>query len=131
MEKYMETVMRSDPKLSDLISKCQVRHHLCGFWAAIGECENNPKYMQIHCAPVCKTCEMLDFNYRCPLDPNAVNAIEPGDLNEIFERIVDGVDKDKYNTTVLSRPTHPVARASKMRVASRRPSPQPPYSSLT
>ena len=41
----------------------------------------------------------------CPIDPNAKDAIKPGELNRIFERIVN--DKALYeglNVSILSRP---------------------------
>lgn len=31
----------------------------------------------------------IDINNRCPLDPNAKDALEPGDLNKMFENITD------------------------------------------
>merc|ERR1712157_95453 len=53
--------------LGDSISKeirdtCRNKEALCAFWAAIGECEANPGYMKVSCAPSCHTCEMIDLD---------------------------------------------------------------------
>jgi prolyl 4-hydroxylase len=62
---------------------------VCAFWAAIGECEANPGYMKLKCAPSCQTCDMIDINKRCPpLPDDVVPGLLPGDLNAMFERIV-------------------------------------------
>lgn len=72
-----------------IIKECVNKHELCAFWAAQGECENNPSFMTIQCAPSCRTCSKIDFKTRCPpRDPNAVPALRPGELNHMFERIV-------------------------------------------
>ncbi len=60
--------------------------------------------MKINCAPACASCEQLDFNRRCPIDRNAKNAFEPGDVNRFFERLLSEEEFEKYNITVHSRP---------------------------
>lgn len=37
---------------------CQNKHKDCTFWSVLGECENNPAYMLVNCAPVCQSCEV-------------------------------------------------------------------------
>lgn len=37
---------------------CRNEHSSCAFWSVLGECENNPAYMHVNCAPVCETCEV-------------------------------------------------------------------------
>ncbi len=96
-----------NPKLNYLTPRCKNRHRDCAFWSLLGECDANPGYMLTKCAPVCNTCHLLDFSVRCPTDPNAVDAWKAGDLNKMFERIVDGDDSDTYDVKVLSRPTYP------------------------
>lgn len=49
---------------------------------------------------------MLHVDTRCPLDPDAVDAFSPGDLNHMFERIVSDPAYKHYEPTVLSRPTY-------------------------
>lgn len=115
METYMRTEAEADTAFRRMLPNCKNRDVECASWAAQGSCDDNPDYMQVHCAPVCGTCMNLDFNYRCPLDPDAKNALEPGDLNRMFERIVDGVPlgdgeggaEERWNATVHSRPSRP------------------------
>jgi len=99
MDKYMnEEIVK--PEYDKVRSECKNRNALCLFWAHIGECENNPSFMLTNCAPSCETCQNIDFDYRCPKDPNHKDVFEAGDLHKMFERIV----KDFENVTVLSQP---------------------------
>jgi hypothetical protein len=50
------------------------------------------------------SCDELDFNKRCPVDENAKNAFEPGDVNKFFERVTTDEEFAKYNITIHSRP---------------------------
>mmetsp|Transcript_20758 Transcript_20758/g.42377 ORF Transcript_20758/g.42377 Transcript_20758/m.42377 type:complete len:495 (+) Transcript_20758:64-1548(+) len=90
------------------IAKCRNRDESCSFWAATGECDTDPSYMTTACAPSCKSCHLIDFATRCPIDPNAKPALAPGDLNAMFDRIIkeaaDGRSKG-YTVTVHSRPS--------------------------
>lgn len=101
MEKYMEEEV-TKPKYDKVRRQCENRNALCAFWAVQGECEANPSYMQLHCPPVCETCDLLDISTRCPKDPNVVDAMGPGDLNKMFERIV----AEEKGVTILSRPDY-------------------------
>ena len=56
------------------------------------------------CAPVCETCELLHLSTRCPIDPNASDALYPGDLNKMFARIVSDQYYQQFEPRVLSRP---------------------------
>jgi prolyl 4-hydroxylase len=60
--------------------------------------------MKINCAPACRTCDQLDINQRCPMDPNAVDALQPGDVDKLFERIISTPEFEQYEPIVLSRP---------------------------
>lgn len=89
MVDYMEN---SDGFLAlpkDMQENCRNTNILCAFWAAIGECEANIAFMKVKCAPSCKTCHLLDIKNRCPELPDAVPGLKPGDMNKMFERIVD------------------------------------------
>jgi prolyl 4-hydroxylase len=101
---YVNNVVLADPERfpPELVEACYNQDKLCAFWATVGECEVNPAYMKINCAPVCQTCDYLDHKTRCPLDPNAKDALLPGDLNRMFERIAE--QSTKYNLTIHSRP---------------------------
>jgi prolyl 4-hydroxylase len=72
----------------------------------VGECEKNPSYMKLHCAPVCQTCEYVSYDYRCPRDESIPDALsQPGDLNRLFQRIVDDqYFQEQYTPIVLSSP---------------------------
>ena len=37
---------------------CKHNHQSCALWSVLGECENNPGYMLVNCAPVCSSCEV-------------------------------------------------------------------------
>lgn len=102
---YLENEVKSDENLRSIAGLCVNKHSSCAFWSVIGECENNPAYMTINCAPVCKSCEMLHIDTRCPVDLDAVDAFaRPGDLNKMFERIVSENEFKQYEPVVLSRP---------------------------
>merc|ERR1711937_714830 len=135
-EKYMEEEIVGNPELSYLLPRCKNRHADCAFWALEGECDINPNYMLTNCAPVCNTCHLLDLKTRCPLPPDAVDGLKQGDLDKMFEEIleIDGRtmssafhdagtfagnsietdanedinarDEPKLVVTVLSRPTY-------------------------
>jgi len=40
----------------DKDAPCEDGDVQCRYWAAIGECEKNPKYMKVVCRPACRTC---------------------------------------------------------------------------
>eukprot|EP00934_Nitzschia_sp_Nitz4_P008535 Nitzschia sp. Nitz4//scaffold47_size129522//15865//17730//NITZ4_003537-RA/size129522-snap-gene-0.192-mRNA-1//-1//CDS//3329552758//8525//frame0 len=88
----------------DLLQSCQNENAMCTIWALTGECEANPKYMKKSCAPACLSCEYLSVEHRCPLDPNAKNAWEPGDLDAMFERLTAEPYLSKYSVEILSSP---------------------------
>lgn len=74
----------------------------------LGECDKNPAFMKVSCAPACQSCDQLQFNKRCPFDAKkAKNAFEKGDVDRFFERIVSDDEFARYNITVHSRPRQP------------------------
>lgn len=74
----------------EVLEECTNREELCAFWAAIGECEANKAYMKTKCAPSCQTCDLIDINARCPpLGDDVRPGLLPGELNAMFQRIVD------------------------------------------
>lgn len=105
-QRYMNKHVMVEPEYEHVRDLCQNQHASCAFWAVLGECANNPAYMNLHCAPVCRSCEQLHVATRCPLDPDAVDAlVRPGDLNHLFERIATDPWYQQYEPVVLSRPT--------------------------
>lgn len=126
VEYMRRDIMGPNPKMQlpdAVISRCRNRNALCAFWAAIGECEANPAFMVTNCAPSCQSCHLIDFDARCPpLDPSVKPSLTPGDLNKMFERIVETApgnrtltEKERktlsdtkmpeYTVTVHSRPS--------------------------
>jgi prolyl 4-hydroxylase len=60
--------------------------------------------MKTACAPACGTCEQISYEFRCPFDKNAPNALNPGDLDTMFERMLK--DFPQYSPTILSSPNN-------------------------
>jgi len=101
---YVERVA-SDDFLRQALPVCKNRNESCAYWATLGECTNNPSYMQRNCAPVCESCDQVTIETRCPIDPDAPNAWAPGSLNEMFLKITTRPEYQQYSPKVLSRPT--------------------------
>lgn len=106
--KYMKE-MWSNKEHNNYNYKCRNMEENCSFWVASGdECETNRDYMQRHCAPACQLCNLLDVRLRCPTLPGNEAVFKPGELNTLFENIVDNADGKgeyiKYNSKALSRP---------------------------
>lgn len=104
--KYMNEVIHVDPQYENVRYICKNKYAECAVWAAEGECDANPNFMHLNCAPFCQTCEKMHIDYRCPLDPNATDALYPGDLNPLFEHIVTAPEYQQYQPIVLSRPDY-------------------------
>lgn len=101
---YMKHV-RTNRTFDHVRADCRCRHELCSFWAAIGECEKNPDFMKMQCAPSCQTCEQLDFEFRCPFDKTAPSVWQSGDLDKMFQKLTtDPHVVDKYKPTIFSKP---------------------------
>lgn len=106
-KKYMTEKVLVDPEFDKVRKDCKNRHKDCAFWATSGECEANPKYMTLHCAPTCETCHLIDFDTRCPYDESVPTVWEAGDLDKMFDRITQDEYYDKYDPTILSMPSPP------------------------
>ena len=90
---------------SAVVRTCENKNELCTFWKVLGECKKSEGYMNAECAPACQTCHLQHINTRCPVDPNAIDALHPGDLDRLFESVVEpDSDYNVYNPKVLSRP---------------------------
>ena len=86
-------------------TQCQNRHELCAFWAVLGECEQNIAYMHGNCAPSCMVCHLsqdsMDPPYCPPRDDTTMKAaLHPGDLNEMFLRIVQEAPGNRSNVVL-------------------------------
>lgn len=62
------------------------------------------RYMQVNCAPSCQTCDKISFESRCPLDTTVPDVWGPGDLDQMFQRIITLEEFKKYEPRVVSRP---------------------------
>jgi prolyl 4-hydroxylase len=102
---YMEKVAIDD-KYDNVRGMCKNSHTSCAAWAVMGECEANSGYMTVNCAPVCESCEQLHLETRCPMDPDAIDALYPGDLDKMFQDIATNPDFQQYEPKVLSRPDY-------------------------
>ena len=104
---YLENEIAPDPKMNFLLEGCKNKHSSCAYWAVLGECENNPNYMKVNCAPVCHSCEQLSVETRCPYDPETMpNIWKPGDVNEFFTNLTTMDEYVQYEPIVLSRPEY-------------------------
>jgi prolyl 4-hydroxylase len=105
MEKYVAEVVAIEESYKSVRAECKNRHPQCAFWASQGECEANPKYMVLQCAPVCQTCDKIDFEARCPYDKNAPSILEKeGDLHALFEKITTDPVYAEYRPVIHSSP---------------------------
>eukprot|EP00980_Cylindrotheca_fusiformis_P013383 scaffold3410_cov141-Cylindrotheca_fusiformis.AAC.26 len=101
---YMTNKVMVEDSYEKTRSLCENKHKDCTFWSVLGECEKNPAYMRLNCAPACQSCEMLHIETRCPLDPDAVDALYPGDVNKLFERIAYSPEYKQYEPKIVSKP---------------------------
>lgn len=103
--RYVEETVLKDDAFKSVRKECKNRHPQCAYWAAIGECEVNPRYMTLQCAPSCQTCDKIDFEARCPWEKNTPSVLEKkGDLDKLFERLTTDPIYQKYEPTVQSSP---------------------------
>jgi len=73
----------------------------------VGECDKNPGFMKTKCAPVCKSCDQLSVETRCPIDMEVMHNIwEKGDVNKFFTNLTTLPENQKYGVKVLSRPDY-------------------------
>ena len=91
---YMQRIWGDGAESRNVRHKCRNQHEDCTFWAASGECEKNPTYM--------------DVRHRCPIGPDNPSIWGPGDLDAMMERVVDDADGTgefaRYRPRALSRP---------------------------
>jgi len=107
---YMRKV-RANKEYGTIRETCRNGNAKCSIWAAQGECQNNPAAMRVTCAPACHSCEMVDVEKRCPMDDtiHEENVLKKkGDLNALFERIVDDDNDEngfaKFKPRTIQRP---------------------------
>jgi len=105
---YMDKIVFVDPKYHKVKNDCKNRHELCAFWSLIGECEANPAFMTLSCAPTCYSCHLIDFDTRCPYNASVPTVWNEGDLNRMFERMTtDSYFVENYKPTIHVMPDPP------------------------
>lgn len=91
------------PRVAEKV--CEDRHAQCRGFQKVGECDKNPGWMIVNCPKSCKACHLRDPAVRCPrnvLNMTQEPIYQPGDMNAMFERIVDRFGA-KYEVNILSR----------------------------
>jgi prolyl 4-hydroxylase len=105
MAEYMIGDVHSNPQLKDVVCKNRQRDCLRKKLGSEGACSSAS--MTTLCAPLCQSCHFLDFNHRCPLDDSVSDAVAPGFLNEMFERIItDKTYQQQYTPIIISKPSY-------------------------
>ena len=56
MRRYLEEEVLVEPEYNLMYGDCVNNHELCAFWASVGECMQNPYYMNENCMLACKRC---------------------------------------------------------------------------
>ena len=110
---YMEQHVQVDDLYKNVRKTCFNKHDSCAYWKTQGLCESNTKYMRQYCAPTCQICEQLDFEFWCPLDTTKPLAVGVGELDKLFERIVEGEEFKQFSPNIISMPnnsSHPTAQ---------------------
>ena len=80
-DEYMHELFLDDDVEDEVVLFCVNKHEECSYWAATGECDQNPMYMHKYCGPACQTCETLvgqpkGLTEGPPKGPNPSNAME-------------------------------------------------------
>lgn len=108
---YMVDEVMVDDKFLVARRDCFNHDPKCSYWAAQGECDGgDEEWMATHCSPACQSCLSVEYWHRCGVDrdnPLHKDIIEKGDMNAMFERIMEKEEYARYNPVTLSRPYHP------------------------
>jgi prolyl 4-hydroxylase len=102
---YLNDVVAVNSTYDKVRSFCKNRYEFCALAAAQGQCDKHPP-LKFECAPVCESCEQMDVDVRCRVDPDAIDALYPGDLDRRYENITTNPAFEKYGRRVLSRPSY-------------------------
>jgi prolyl 4-hydroxylase len=102
---YMNEIVAVNSTYNKVRSICKNRKDFCALYAIKGQCDANPG-MKSECAPVCQSCEQMDVDIRCKVDPDAVDALHPGDLDRLYEGITTNPSFEQYDRKILSRPSY-------------------------
>lgn len=70
-------------------TNCINKHELCTSWASSGECETNPGYMKVECAPACNSCGWVDAYCN---ERNNGPAKTEGGITRMFQRAAQMIE---------------------------------------
>ncbi|GKY90263.1 hypothetical protein MPSEU_000000500 [Mayamaea pseudoterrestris] len=107
-QSYFHDFIMIDNRYRVVREKCRNLNPYCAAWAVVGHCDSDDYYnfMSVQCAPFCETCADFHAESKCPIDYNVPHAWYPGDLNRMFERILqEQAENNNSNVTILSSPT--------------------------
>jgi prolyl 4-hydroxylase len=102
---YLDDVVAVNSTYDKVRSFCKNKFEFCAWGASQGQCDKDPQ-MKFQCAPVCESCEQMDVDVRCRVDPDAIDALYPGDLDRRYENITTNPAFEQYGRRVLSRPSY-------------------------
>lgn len=106
VNQYMYEQVYVQDEFAAIREKCRNTDPLCTFWAMSGECTANPFYMNVQCSAACLRCDYLSFEMRCSSynlsEPLAWS--QPGQLDQMFRRIVEDAQFQLYQPQILSQP---------------------------
>ena len=102
---YMKKIS-TDETYKDIFHECKNEDSQCSLWALDDGCDDNPKYMKDSCAPACKSCaHLLELKQKCSLAPDSsLDAIRPGEMTQLFEKMIYVADRMRLEPKVWSRP---------------------------
>ena len=95
---YMKEEVWVAPEYTKTRAICLNKDNMCTHWAMQGRC--NEVDVKLNCGPSCGSCMYLDDDVRCGTLEQLPNALSPGSVDKMFQRIV----RD-YDVQILSQPT--------------------------
>lgn len=102
---YMQSAELTNKRLGpQVMEHCRNQHEHCAYWSLLGECEANPGYMKLNCAPVCRSCDYLTLEGRCDMTDRSEDTWAPGDLEGMFRRLTNEPFLSKHTVQILSSP---------------------------
>ena len=98
--------LSTDETHKEIFHQCKNKDSQCSQWALDDGCDDNPKYMKDSCAPACKSCDyLLALKQKCSLAPDSsLDAIRPGEMTQLFEKMIHAAYRMGLEPTVWSRP---------------------------
>lgn len=98
VEESSAYIMTTTTKEQDFL--CHNQHRECASWAAAGQCLTNPGFMQVQCAPVCQSCDKVNFESRCAFTEND-NVWRVGDVRRVMEKLESSDNVLHYSQSSL------------------------------